>query len=187
MSDGPYRTLSLRQQWKELLKRAYRRAFDSQDVIDAICPALERDCAWELPKEFMPALRAFCAQTMPSLFGDQELDRLKRLAAGRGTLGSVLADCAAQALANGLTGEAAVQQALQQGLTDRLVRNARQMEEHILRESGDRKAAEVRSRFARAMSSAPVGALAQKLTGQAASAHAAPPKHSALDDGVGLR
>lgn len=187
MSDGPHRTLNLRQQWKQLLKRAYQRAFDSQDVIDAICPALERDYAWELPKDFIPALRAFCTQEEPSLFGDNELDGLKRLTAGRGTLGSVVADCAAQALAEGMTGEAAVQLALQQGLTDRLARNARQMEEHILRESGDRKAAEVRSCLTRAMTSAPVSALAHKLMRQAASPNAAPPKHSGLDDGVGLR
>jgi hypothetical protein len=51
MSDGPYRTLNLRQQWKQLLQRAYQRAFVSQDVIDAICPALERDCAWEITKD----------------------------------------------------------------------------------------------------------------------------------------
>jgi len=50
MSDGPYRTLNLRQQWKRLLQRAYQWAFDSQDVIDAICPALERDCVWEITK-----------------------------------------------------------------------------------------------------------------------------------------
>jgi glycerol-3-phosphate O-acyltransferase len=40
MSDGPYRTLNMRQQWKQLLKRAYQHAFDSQDVIEAVCPAL---------------------------------------------------------------------------------------------------------------------------------------------------
>jgi hypothetical protein len=32
MSDGPYRTLNMRQQWKRVLQRAYQRAFDSQDV-----------------------------------------------------------------------------------------------------------------------------------------------------------
>jgi hypothetical protein len=187
MSDGPHRTLNLRQQWKQLLKRAYQRAFDSQDVIDAICPALERDCAWELPREFLPALRAFCTQEEPSLFGDSELGRLKRLCAGRGTLGSIMAECAAQALADGMAGEAALQHALQQGLTDRLVRNARQMEEHVLRESGDRKATEVRSRLLHAMTSAPVSTLATKLMSEAASPNAAPPKHSGLDDGVGLQ
>jgi hypothetical protein len=187
MSDGPYRTLNLRPQWKQLLKRAYERAFNTQDIIDAICPALERDCAWELPKEFVPMLRAFCTRGEPSLFGDSELDRLKRLCAGRGTLGIIMAECAAQALADGMSGETALQHALEQGLADRLVRNARQMEEHILRESGDRKAAEVRNRLSLAIASAPVSALATKLIKDAASLRAAPPKHSGLDDGVELR
>jgi len=187
MSDGPYRTLNLRQQWKQLLKRAYQGAFDDQDVIDAICPALEQDCAWELPKDFVPALQAFCMQAEPSLFGDSELDRLKRSCAGRGTLGIIMAECAAQALSNGITGKAALEHALQQALADRLVRNARQMEEHILRETGDRKAAEVRYRLSLAITSAPVSALATKLITDAALQRAAPPKHSGLDDGVELR
>jgi hypothetical protein len=60
MSDGPYRTLNMRQQWKQLLKRAYQHAFDSQDVIDVICPALERDCAWEITSDFLTALWDYC-------------------------------------------------------------------------------------------------------------------------------
>jgi hypothetical protein len=187
MSDGPHRTLNLRQQWKQLLQRAHQRAFDSQDIIEAICPALERDCAWELPNGYVPALRAFCMHDEPSLFGEGELDRLKRLAAGRGTLGGVVADCVAQALADGLVGEAALEKGLQQGLTDRLIRNALQMEEHMLRETGARRASEVRGHLANAMQQAPVSALATKLATQAASANAAPPKHGGLDDGVGLR
>ena len=106
MSDGPYRTLNLRQQWKRLLKRAYQRAFDSQDVIDAICPALERDCAWEITKDFMPALRDYCTDKAADLFDDRNsrLEQLKHVAAGRGTLGPVIADCAQEALLQGKTG-----------------------------------------------------------------------------------
>lgn len=36
MSDGPHRSLPLRHAWKELAKRADKKAFDCQDVIDAI-------------------------------------------------------------------------------------------------------------------------------------------------------
>jgi hypothetical protein len=101
MSDGPYRTLSLRQQWKQLLKRAYQRAFDSQDVIDSICPALERDFAWEITKDFMPALRDYCADKDADLFDDRNarLEKLKHLVAGRGTLGAVITDCAQERFA----------------------------------------------------------------------------------------
>ncbi len=187
MSDGPHRTLNLRQQWKHVLQRAHQRAFDSQDVVDTICPALERDCAWELPTRFVAEVCAFCMHDEPSLFAEGDLDQLKRLAAGRGTLGSVIVDCVAESLAVGIVGEAAVRQGLERALTDRLVRNARGMEEHMLREAGERKAAEVRSRLARAMEMTPVSTLANKLMTQAASPNAAPPRHDGLDDGVGLQ
>jgi hypothetical protein len=187
MSDGPHRTLNLRQQWKQVLQRAHQRAFDTQDVIDTICPALERDCAWELPTKFVAEVRAFCVREEPTLFGENELDKLKRGIAGRGTLGGVIADCVAESLAEGIVGEAAIRQGLEQALTDRLLRVARQMEEHVLREAGERKASEVRSRLATAIQKASVRTLVDKLMTQAASPNAAPPKHDALDDGVGLR
>jgi hypothetical protein len=188
MSDGPYRTLNMRQHWKQLLKRAYQHAFDSQDVIDAICPALERDCAWEITNDFMPALQDYCTDKNADLFDDRDarLERLKHLTAGRGTLGAVIADCAQEALLQGKTGQEAVDQALHQALTDRLARNSLQMEEHVLRESGARKASDVRGRLARAMAQAPIGSLVQKLGRGTASSNAAPPKHAGLEDGVGI-
>jgi hypothetical protein len=189
MSDGPYRTLNMRQQWKRLLKRAFQHAFDRQDVIDAICPALERDCAWELTTDFMPALRDYCMDQGGDLFndGNARLERLRHLAAGHGTLGAVIADCAHEALLQGKTGQEAIDQALRHALTDQLARNSLQMEEHVLRESGVRNAADVRGRLASAMAQAPIESLVQKLGRGAASSNAAPPKHTDLDDGVGIR
>jgi hypothetical protein len=188
MSDGPYRTLKMRQHWKQLLKRAYQRAFDAQDVVDAICPALERDCAWELPKDFHAALRDYCADSDADLFNDRNarLENLKRMAVGRGTLGPVIADCAEEALRQGKSGQEAVDQAFYDGLTDRLARASLQMEEHVLRESGARKASDVRAQLNSAMSRAPVAALVEKLSLASASSTAAPPKHTAIEDGVGL-
>jgi hypothetical protein len=188
MSDGPYRTLNMRQQWKRVLQRAYQRAFDSQDVIDAICPALERDCAWEITKDFMPALRDFCSDRGTDLFENrnERLEDLRRMSAGRGTLGAVIADCAQEALREGKIGDAAVEQALHHALTDRLGRNSLQMEEHVLRESGERKAREVRGRLASSMGQAPLATLVQKLMTGPASSTASPPKHAGLEDGVGL-
>jgi hypothetical protein len=189
MSDGPYRTLNLRQQWKRLLQRAFQGAFDSQDVIDAICPALERDCAWEITKDFMPTLRDYCMDKNADLFDDRNarLEKLKHLAAGRGTLGAVIADCAQEALRQGKAGQEAIDQALHQALTDRLGRNSLQMEEHVLRESGPRKASDIRGRLASAMAQAPIATLVQKLRTAVPSSNAAPPKHGGLDDGVGIR
>jgi hypothetical protein len=188
MSDGPYRTLNLRQQWKQLLKRAYQHAFDSQDVVDAIAPALERDCAWEITKDYLPALSNFCADHNSHLFDDRSArqDELKHIAAGRGSLGAIIADCAVEALDEGKRGDEAIRQALHHGLTDRLARNSKQMEEHVLRETGQRKASDVRSRLNAAMGRASLESLVTKLMNGAASSQAVPPKYTGLDDGVGL-
>jgi len=181
----------MRQHWRQVGKRAYHLAYDHPDVVDAICPALERDFAWEVPADFIKELRAFCADIEPSLFGDNDfvLDRLKQTASGRGSLVNIIADCAAEALANGRNGDDAVRNAINEALTDRLVRNARAMEEHFLREAGTLRAGDVRARLANAIASAsaPIEALAQKLTSQSASSVTAPPKHQGLDDGVVLR
>lgn len=189
MSDGPYRTLNLRPQWKRLLKRAFQQSFDSQDVIDAICPALERDFAREVTKDFITALHVYCMDKDADLLndGNVRLEKLKHLAAGRGTLGAVIADCAHEAMLQGKTGQEAIDQALHNALTDRLARNCLQMEEHVLRDTGTRKARDVRSRLASAMTQAPIESLVQKLRAGAASSSATPPKRVGLDDGVEMR
>jgi hypothetical protein len=185
MSDGPHRSLPLRHPWKQLAKRADKHAYDSQDVVDAICPALEQDCALELTKDFMNKLRTVCG--IGQLFGehsDADIEALKRLAAGRGSLGSVVADFAAEAIAAGRRGDQAIRYALDQALQDRMVRNARSMEEHYLRESSVRRATGVRSRLENAILKAPISALANKLAAAPASSTATPPKHQGVDDGV---
>jgi len=140
-------------------------------------------------QSFMPALRDYCMDKDADLFDDRiaRLEELKHLAAGRGTLGAVIADCAHEALLQGMTGQEAIDQALHQALTDRLARNSLQMEEHVLRETGGQKASDVRGRLASAMSQVPIRSLVQKLGSGAASSNAAPAKHAGLDDGVGIR
>ena len=180
----------MRHAWKQLAKRADKNAYDSQDVADAVCPALEADWAVEIPQEFMNQLRDFCADTQGSLFGgqkDADLEALKRLAAGCGSLGGVLADFAAQAVAGGKLGDEALQEAALNALHDRALRDARQVEEHYCRESTTRRAANVRSRIETGIASAPIGALAGRLASRPGAATAAPPKHQSLDDGVRLR
>ena len=159
-------------------------------MVDAICPALERDCALEMPKEFMRQLHVACAEEEPSLFGRSlpDLDELRRAAAGWGTLGNTIADFAAQALLDGRSGPDAVQQALRDALLDRLLRNARQIEEHYHREASPRRGSDIRARLERAIAiaAASIAALAERLTQRPASSNIAPPKHDGLDDGVAL-
>lgn len=189
MSDGPHRTLQMRHAWKELAKRADKSAYDSQDVIDAMCPALEQDWALEIPKDLIRKLRSLCADQEPSMFADHtdaDIEKLKRHVAGRGSLGAVVVDCIVQALADGKTGDEAVREGLHQALHDRFIRNARAMEEHYRREAGTRRAKDLRSQLENGIGRAPIGALAGRLVSEPAAATAAPPKYQGLDDGVGL-
>lgn len=190
MSDGPHRTLPMRNGWKRLAERADKRAFSEQDVVDAVEPALVSDWAIEVPDNYFEGVRDFCAGRPGLPLGtdrDADVEALKRAAAGRGSLAGVLADFAAQVLAEGKSGEEALREAVQNALHDRALRDARQVEEHYLRESSARRAANVRARIERGITAAGLGELAGKLATQGASLRATPPKHEGLDDGVDMR
>jgi hypothetical protein len=189
MSDGPYRSLPMRHACKRLAKRAHKSAFDSQDVADAVCPALAAHWAAEISKELMSGLWALCDTRQLSFIDDgrvAKIDALRRVAAGQGILGPVLVDCVEQALAQGKLGKAALQDAAHEALLDRTARDVSTIEEHYLRESTARKAAHVRARMLEGISLAPVKALADQLINSGAPVNRAPTKHDGLDDGVRL-
>jgi hypothetical protein len=190
MSDGPHRTLPMRNGWKRLAKRADKSAFNPQDVAEGVGPALAGDWTLEISREFLEGLHELCGGRQGSLFGaenDADFEALKRLAAGRGSLGGVLVDFAAQAMADGKSGEAALLEAAENALHDRAMRDMRSVEEHYLRESSARRAANVRSRMEKGVAAAGIGELAGKLLTQPASSHSMPAKHDGIDDGVDLR
>jgi hypothetical protein len=190
MSDGPHRTLPMRRGWKRLAKRADKSAFNAEDVKDAVGPALTADWAIEVPRDFFEGVRDFCGGRpgLP-LQTDREVDleALKRAAAGRGSLAGVLVDFAAQALAAGRIGEDALREAVRNTLHDRALRDARQVEEHYLREASARRAAYVRARIEAGIATVEFGDLAGTLMTQRASLNAAPPQHEGVDDGVDMR
>jgi hypothetical protein len=96
----------------------------------------------------------------------------------------VLADFVAQALAEGKSGPDAMRDAVEKTLRDRIVRNARQMEEHYCREASTRRGTDMRSRLDNAIQRAPIRALAERLVRQPPAATAAPSRHDGLDEGV---
>jgi hypothetical protein len=190
MSDGPHRTLPMRRGWKRLAKRADKSAFNAEDVKDAVGPALSADWAVEVPRDFFEGVRDLCAGRpgLPlQIDREADVEALKRAAAGRGSLAGVLADFAAQALAEGKTGEDALREAVRNTLHDRALRAARQVEEHYLRETSARRAAYVRTRIEVGIATAGLGDLAGTLMTQGTSSSAAPPQHRGVDDGVDMR
>jgi hypothetical protein len=189
MSDGPYRSLPMRHACKRLAKRAQQVAFESEEVAEAVCPALEAHWAAEVSEEVVRILRDVCDSRQPSLFDDNNkgaLDAARREAAGRGTLGTVLVDCVEQSLSEGKSGDAALQDAAHSALRERAVRDARTIEEHYLRDGSTQRAQRVHARIMDAIGRAPLQALADKVVTRGASSKSSPPKHGGLDEGVTL-
>jgi hypothetical protein len=52
MSDGPHRSLPMRLGWKRVAECGDNRAFVSEEVSEAIVPALEQDCHAEMAEPF---------------------------------------------------------------------------------------------------------------------------------------
>ena len=183
MSDGPHRSLPMRRGWKRVAECGANRAFAPEDVSQRIAPALEEDCRAELVPGFIDSLHA----RYGSLFRNQieaELESLREVA-GPG-VGRVILEHAIHLAANGETGADAPLKAVKNGLMDRAQRCSRQVEEHYLRKSSDRKAQQVRSRVDDGISQAApaVESLARKILKIDPASPDRPKKQNGLDDGV---
>src|SRR5713101_9857445 len=97
MSDGPHRSLPMRKGWKRVAESADNDAFGTDEIRDAILPALEEDCRGEISPEFFGSLRRVCADQEASLFENDVTPSLEALrsAAGAG-LGRVVLNYALQ-------------------------------------------------------------------------------------------
>lgn len=183
MSDGPHRSLPMRRGWKKVAECGANHAFAPEEVSQRIAPALEEDCRAEMTPEFIGAFHGLYG----SLFRSQpeaELENLRETA-GPG-LGRVVLDHAIQLAASGDTGADAPVKALTNALLDRAGRCSRQVEEHWLRESSERRAEQVRSRVDDGISqaAAAVEGLARKILKIEPGSPVRPQKQDGLDDGV---
>src|ERR1035437_5709208 len=84
MSDGPHRSLPMRRSWKRVAERSDKRAFDSEEISDAIIVALEQDCRREMPAPFLDAAWHIFSDPEPSLFAVQVSPQLETLRQGAG-------------------------------------------------------------------------------------------------------
>src|ERR1700730_3766531 len=102
MSDGPHRSLPMRRGWKRVAESADNHAFGTDEIRDAILPALEEDCRGEISPEFFSSLRRVCADQEASLFKNDVAPSLEALrnAAGAG-LARVVLNYALQQAARG--------------------------------------------------------------------------------------
>ena len=191
MSDGPEKTLKMRKGWQEVAKCARLDAYDEGEVSRKVSEALNQDWDAEISSELTISLRRILGDGRQGLLlGDTRHDQLERLPSDViGTpFGTVLIQCAIQALSEGLDGPQALREAVRQSLGDRAMCGCRQVEAHFLIEAGEASSTSMRQRLDAARAACEFAILAAHLLGEdRISVVTRPPKQAGLDDGPKLR
>jgi hypothetical protein len=175
MSDGPHRCLNMRKPWKSAAKVADNPAFSEAEVDDRASRAIRSDWTADVPANFMSALRVcFSAgeqvlQLPPTM---EVLAGLRHMAPGSAFV-ATLADCAEDAAARGLVGDAAIQEIVRAALEERVERSLRHVQEIYQRESSDGRTRRVLDRLSPSLNRA-VSTLTQEIVQAARPVRAAP-------------
>jgi hypothetical protein len=192
MSDGPHRSLPMRQAWRNLAERADRCAFEPEQVADAVPDALGDDWREEGCDAVVREVRAALGDgRQPSLFAGEKqdmIDALKKLSGAGYQLRRLVLDAVAQAVDDGFTGTDALVEGAANALAIRCGAGVRQVEEHYLRKSTDNRAANVRQRIEKGAAMSDFKGMARRFLKVDGGSNAAPAKnqHDGLDDGVRL-
>jgi hypothetical protein len=190
MSDGPHRSLPMRQGWRNLAERADRCAFEPEQVADAVPDALGDDWREEGCDEVVRDVRAVLGNgRQPSLFAGEKqdaLDALKKLSGAGYQLRRLVLDSVAQAVDDGFIGTDALVEGAANALAVRCGAGVRQVEEHYLRKSTDNRAANVRQRIEKGGAMSDFKGMARRFLKIEGSSNVTPAKkqHDGLDDGV---
>ena len=191
MSDGPHKSLNMRPSWKKLAERADQPAFEPEHVVEKLMSALKDDWIKDGCDELVNGIKELLGDMRQrSLLADNKAEELesarRELSAGHGFKRIVL-DGIIQALDTGSESGDALQQGIQNALTERAARGALQIEEHVTRKSTEEQATNVRTRINEAIERAPIGDFARRAAGfQSQIPLAKTQKQQNLDDGVGL-
>lgn len=190
MSDGPHKCLPMPRRWREFAERAANPACTMKEVTEALAPALKRDFA-ETPMEAVRDILGGDAQTC--LFPGDPNDRIAQLDALRDTcrgssVANALIDCAIEAVASKLIGEAAISSALEHAVEAYARHCFRSVEECYQREGTDREANFIRGRLQATRSECDYKTLAADLkSGEKPSAKSLRvQKRSGVDEGPQL-
>lgn len=186
MSDGPHRSLPMRRQWRDLAERAATPAYSAEQVAEAFPLALKRDFR-EAPLSQVRDILGGSAQT--SLFKEDRAAQLEgaRQACRGSAAGNTLIDCAIEANAQGLTGDAAFRSALENAIDAYARGGCHQIEEHWRRKEPE-STANVRERLREARTACGHDAVASELMGgePAGSRDLKLPKRTGVDEGPPL-
>lgn len=184
MTDGPHKSLPMRQHWRDFARRAANPACPPKELAEALVPALQREFA-EAP---VGAVREILGGgNQASLFASERVQRLEALRAeNRGSAAAkTLIDCAVEVAASGSIGEAAVSSAMENALDSYTRDSFRSVEEHYQREDGDRAASVMRERLHAARRECDYKAVASGLNSETGKPERAK-KRSGVDEGPPL-
>lgn len=192
MSDGPHKSLNMKSGWKKVAERADLAAFEPEQVAEKLMSALQDDWVGEGCDELARGMKEIIGDTrQASLLDDNkagELESARReLSAGHG-LKRLILDSVIQALATSSDGAVALQQGIQNAMTELAARRARQVEEHYHRKGNQEHAVNIRTRINQAIEQAPIGDFSRRAAGLSSQVSIAKTqKQQNLDDGVSLR
>ncbi len=163
MSDGPYKSLPMKPRWRHAAKCAYKEAFSHDEIVESVTRASHADWRAEVRQALVTSVITVVAPLgQQALFADQILSDLAALRRGCASpLEASFVRSAIDAVAGGRTGGDAVQFAAGEALSDRLLCNYRQVEEHVRRDDSIRNAEFVRNRFEAAHMKVDLTGLAQ--------------------------
>jgi hypothetical protein len=187
MSDGPHRSLPMRPGWRRVAESADNQAFESDEIRDAIAPALEQDCRGEMTPEFISSFKKVCTNQAASLFKDglgPSLEALRK-EAGSG-MGRTVLDYAIKEASNGSDAGELPQRALKEALVGRAARGARQVEEHYCRKSTTPRANRVRERIEHGIGKTDIDGVVRRVLDPKAKPVTQAPQRRGLDEGVKL-
>ena len=188
MSDGPHRSLPMRAGWKRAAEWASRPVYSGAEVTEAICRAVEQDWRAEIPDACVRKLSEVLGDRQLSLLNDSraaQFAAIRRSLKGSGSLGGVLLDCAEEAAASGKFGDDALRKAVENALSDRMLRSARQVEEHCHRNSTAR-GLNIRDRLAESITGASLDSVVNRVLRVGDRSAERLKKQQGLDDGVPL-
>ena len=189
MSDGPHRSLPMRNGWKKLAERGDGRLHTDEQVRDAIPLALADDWREERCDDFMGHVKAvLLGSDQSGLFQptrDETVDALKKLPGSGYPMRRILTDALIQAVGDGHIGEQAMLKGAADALAIRCSAGARQVEEHYLRAGSERRAEGVRARIEEGASRSDFDAVARQFCKLEKTSP--PNKYDGLDEGVQIR
>ena len=138
MSDGPYKSLPMKQAWKDACERAHKEVFTEEERARSMCVAMHKDFQREVGREYLQAIgNLLLEQDQGNLLADQvglEISSI-RFRFSQSPLRDALSENIHAALYDGYSGEAALVEGVRRTTQDHGHSHIRQMEEHYKRDA----------------------------------------------------